>query len=396
MLYALDQRSIWAYIRPMAPTAVGPPTQTDDGRWRITRHADALVALRHPALAVGPRALERRGVDTGPLVDLRRHQLINLNGPEHSSLRRMLERAFTPRAVRLMRQQVDERSQSLVSDFDKTCAFDFVDRFAFRLPISVIADMLGVDNDVETIRTLSSALVRTFDPNLDDGGIAEAANAAESFSELLGQAVSERRVSPREDLLSHIVRSADEEGITDLVIIANAVLLITAGFETTMGLISNTTWLLARNHGAREAIIQDSSLVPAAIEESLRLEAPISSIVRLTRAPIEIGDVKIEAGQDVVIDLASANRDPSVFNDPEQFVLSRATSPHVAFGGGAHFCLGAALGRLEGISAIESLIPVLPALRLLDDQIAWKPHPTVHCPAWLNVSITDVDDRFAT
>ncbi len=384
----LDPRSEAPYIHHMALSTVGPPRQGTDGRWRITRHADVLVALRHPALAVGPRALERRGVDTGPLVDLRRRQLINLNGSDHSLLRRMIERAFTPRAVRKMRTQIDERSRTLVAAFAESAEFDFIDRFAFRLPITVIADMLGLDDDADTIRTLSSALVRTFDPDLDDAGLTGAANAATSFSDLIGHAVIERRTSPREDLLSDLVQSAVKEGVQDLDVIANAVLLVTAGFETTMGLIANATWLLVENQAARDALSRDSTLASQAVEETLRLESPISSVVRVTRSPVEIGGTTIEAGQDLIIDLASANRDPEVFAEPHQFTLNRPSPPHVAFGGGAHFCLGAALGRLEGVSAIESLASVLGRLHIVDKEIEWKAHPTVHCPARLRVLIT--------
>jgi cytochrome P450 len=300
----------------------------------------------------------------------------------------MIERAFTPRAVRKMRTQIDERSRTLVAAFAESAEFDFIDRFAFRLPITVIADMLGLDDDADTIRTLSSALVRTFDPDLDDAGLTGAANAATSFSDLIGHAVIERRTSPREDLLSDLVQSAVKEGVQDLDVIANAVLLVTAGFETTMGLIANATWLLVENQAARDALSRDSTLASQAVEETLRLESPISSVVRVTRSPVEIGGTTIEAGQDLIIDLASANRDPEVFAEPHQFTLNRPSPPHVAFGGGAHFCLGAALGRLEGVSAIESLASVLGRLHIVDKEIEWKAHPTVHCPARLRVLIT--------
>ena len=328
----------------MSPTIVGPPRQGADGRWRITRHADVNTALRHPALAVGPRALERKGVDTGSLVDLRRRQVINLNGPEHVRIRRIIERAFLPRAVKRLREQIDERSETLVRGLPESQPFDFVDRVAFRLPIIVMADMLGLDDDIETIRILSSALVRTFDPALDHAGLQAAADAASSFSALLGRGVHMRRASSREDFLSDLVQSANAEGIDDEDVIANAVLLVTAGFETTMGLIANATWLLVRNPAARDTVIKDSDLVTKAIEETLRLESPISSIARFTRAKVISGGVEIDTDQDLIIDLASANRDPAVFHEPDQFSLIRQANPHVAFGGGAHF---ASVPRLD-------------------------------------------------
>lgn len=371
----------------MTAGRVGPPRTGADDRWRITRHADVAAALRHPALSVGPRALDRRGVDAGPLVELRRRQLINLDGPPHHQLRRMVERAFTPRAVRSMRTSIEHRSAELANGLADSSTFDLVDRYAFKLPVTVICDMLGLDDDVDAIRALSSALVRSFDPDLDDVGLESASAAATAFSELLAQAVDERRDRPRSDLLSEIVRSAADDGVEDRAVVANAVLLVTAGFETTMSLIANAVWLLATHRDVLETVLRDRSLVPGLVEETLRIESPISSVARFASEHLTIGGTEIPAGHDVVLDLAAANRDPEVFPDPERLLVSRSPNLHLAFGGGHHFCLGAALARLEACCAVESLLGLLPDLRLVDEQVEWKPHPTVHCPARLMCSI---------
>ncbi|MFM8867096.1 MAG: cytochrome P450 [Ilumatobacteraceae bacterium] len=372
----------------MTPMRVGPPQEDADGRIRITRVSDVSAALRQPSLAVGPRALERRGVDTGPLVDLRRGQLINMNGEEHSALRRTMERAFSPRAVRRMQESVARRSHKLVDEIDFSSPVDLVDRLAFRLPISVIADMLGLEGDVEAIREFSSALVRTFDPDLDDAGLLAASDAASALSALVREAIAERRDDPRDDLLSDLVESARVESIPDSVAVANAILLVTAGFETTMGLIANSVLLLTSHRAALAEVVSQPQLTTKAVEETLRLESPISSIVRMASDPVVIGGKSISAGQDVIIDLAAANRDPNVFEDADSFRLTRTQNSHVAFGGGPHFCLGAALGRLEGNAALSALLPWLPRLTLLDEVVQWKNHPTVHCPARMPVVLS--------
>ena len=363
------------------------PVEEREGVWRVSSHEQVSALIRDARLTVGPVALARSSGPAGPLLDLRRRQLINIDGTQHRVLRAMVNRAFTPRAVAGLRDEIFQRAQRMVDVLPVEGLIDIIPSFAFALPVATICDLLGLPGDVSGVQEWSSALVRSFDPDLGLDGLERADAAVGLFRDHLLPFIEDRRRSPQADLVSQVVTAAVSEGLEDDDVLANVILLFTAGFETTMGLISNGVLLLLGAPDQAEEVRRTvgSGGLQRAVEEVLRFESPIRSVARVATERIELDGVVVEEGRTVILDLAVANRDPERFERPDVFDVSRVENPHLAFGGGPHFCVGAGLARLEGAVALGAILDLLPELELVEGGLVWKDHPTVHCPATLMV-----------
>jgi cytochrome P450 len=342
--------------------------------------------LRDRRLVAGPIALTTAHGEGSALAHLRAAQMINMNGPDHARVRGVVARAFSPRAIADLDTEIADRVDSILSGLEGRSQVDIVESFAFQVPIHVICGMLGIEAeaDLDRIRGWSEAMVRSFDPSMDRAELQTADGAVEQFTAYMRSEIAGRRATPGPDLISAMLQAAGEEGaLDDDELIANAILLVTAGFETTMSLIAGTIRLLLVDEARRDALLEDPKSVAGVVEEALRLDGPIVSVARV--AGSDIDDSPIDEGDPVILDLAAAGMDPAVFFEPESFDPHRSPNRHLAFGGGPHLCLGAPLARLEANIAVERFVSRFPQARLADDDAEWRDHATLHSLRRLDV-----------
>ena len=341
---------------PQAEMAARCPVHRIPGRpaVMVTGMEAVLVVLRDPD-RFSSRAPRPRPGDLGT-------SLIHLDGEEHARQRRLVNRAFTPRAVAGMRPRIEAIAHELIDGFCTDGSADLVQRYSGPLPFVVMAEALGIpatDRD-RFVHWADEAIAHT-----SAGGVAPSDGEFRTY--VLSQ-VSERRAEPRDDLISQIVHATEgEDRLTDAQLVALVRLLIIAGIETTANLIASLVRLLLEDRGLWLAVLADRALVPNAVEEALRLDPPLNWTPRLTAGQADVAGCPIEPDTMVLAGLASANRDPLLHRDPEVFDLQRPTGDgpgHLAFGNGVHFCLGAALARLEGDVALNALLDRLPDLEL--------------------------------
>ena len=268
---------------------------------------------------------------------------------------------------------------------------DLVEEYAFPLPIMVIAMMLGANpHDHPLFRkwalSLQNASASRLKPPPEVYENAE--KAIQDFINYFKPIIAERRANPREDLISNLVKAADEgDKLSDEEIVATCTHLLTAGHETTVNLIAKGTLALLRHPDALKLLRSHPELMPNAIEEIIRYDTPIQMITRWAYADIEIGNQLIKRGDSVGIMLGSANRDPLRFENPEVFDIQRQDTKNAGFGGGIHYCLGSALARAEGQIALNVLLNRLPEFRLISDNIDWANNIIFHGPNHLPVSL---------
>jgi pimeloyl-[acyl-carrier protein] synthase len=354
------------------------------GAWVATHHRDVEHVLRDPAFSTDRNAVplmrlvERATRGEPDFENLIDHNLLMIDGSKHARLRGLVSRAFTPRRVEQLRPRVEAIVAELLDEAARRRAagtpFDLVHHFAQPLPARVIGELLGVPaRDADALRHWSDDLVELLDPLSGHDGLEPPKRAARGLAELFRELLAARRRDPRDDLLSAMI-AADQDGDTldEGELLALCMLLLVAGHETTTNLIANAVILLLRHPDERKRVQDDLALVPAAVEESLRLEPPIQLTDRAVVAPCEIGGVALRPGQLVAVSLAAANRDPDVFPDPERFDVGRRETRHFAFGLGRHVCLGAALARLEAVAALEGLLRRFPDFRGDADPPDWK------------------------
>ncbi|HEU5417534.1 MAG TPA: cytochrome P450 [Streptosporangiaceae bacterium] len=294
--------------------------------------------------------------------------LLTMDPPDHTRLRRLVAGAFTPRAVAGLEPWIRDTTVRLLTAADGAAGFDLIDALAFPLPIAVISHLLGVPaEDQARFRAWGNEVAATgLDLQTTTAAQAQTRAAELELTGYLQDLVRERRAHPDDSILSALI-AAEQEGdrLTSGELVSTALLLLIAGFETTVNLIGNGTVALLRDPGSWTRLRQDPALVPAAIEEMLRYDSPVQLTVRVATEDVEIGGRVIAAGRAVIVFIGGANRDPRVFEQPDEFRTDRPDpGRHLAFSLGIHHCLGASLARLEGRIAIEELTRRFPALEL--------------------------------
>ncbi|MFM7736415.1 MAG: cytochrome P450 [Alphaproteobacteria bacterium] len=357
---ANDPYPFYAQMRreaPVAPLGVM-------GLWGVARHEDVLRGLRDPetfSSVVGERRLA--GEELPP-------SMIFNDPPLHTRLRGLSAKAFTPRMVELQREPIERRSRELVDAMLAKRDPDVVLDLAYPLPVMVIAHMLGVaDGDHATFKRWSDAIIENVAPILLTGDDSALANVNREFDEHFSARLEKLRLEPEDNLLSELVHVETDEGrLTDLELLMFCRLLLVAGNETTTGLIVNAIRVFSERPDVLERVRANPDLLPAAIEEALRYYAPFQATFRRTTRDVEIGGATIPANSRILVFLASANRDESVFERPDEFRLDRGTNRHVAFGMGIHYCVGAPLARLEADVALRELLPRISAVSILPGQ----------------------------
>ena len=302
-----------------------------------------------------------------PRTGLPAADLLTMDPPDHTRVRRLVAGAFTPRAIAGLEPWIREVTVRLLADADGAAGFDLIDTLAFPLPIAVICHLLGVPTeDRAQFRAWGHEVAATLDPQTAAAARADTHAAELALTGYLQDLVRERRAHPDDSILSALI-AAEEEGdrLTSGELVSTALLLLIAGFETTVNLIGNGTVALLGDPDGWDRLRQDPGLVPAAVEEMLRYDSPVQLTFRVATEDVEIGNGVLAAGQGVVALIGGANRDPEVFERPDEFRIDRPDAGrHLSFSLGLHHCLGAALARLEGRIAIEELTRRYPALEL--------------------------------
>jgi cytochrome P450 len=334
--------------------------------WVTFGHAEADAVLRHRGLG---RLWTLRWPDERlpNYTLLHEHSLLENEPPTHTRLRRLVAAGFGRRQVERLRSRVTEIAGALARDVRDAGAggstVDLMPLYAEPLPVAVIATLLGVpDGDRGLLRPWSNAIVKLYEPSppVERRRAAEAA-AAEYVAYVRGL-VDYRRRHPGEDLLSDLIATRDADGsrLSEDELVATAVLLQMAGHEASVNVVGNGTHALLAHPAERARLTPE--LVPAAIEELIRYDSPLQLFERTATEPVRIGPVTVEPGQKIAALLGAANRDPAVFADPDRLDLGRAPNPHLGFGAGIHFCLGAPLARVELQAALATLVTDLPGL----------------------------------
>ncbi|MFF3286193.1 cytochrome P450 [Streptomyces sp. NPDC003023] len=341
---------------------VGPVHQvrsTDGGRfWLIVGHDEARAAFSDARLVKSPAAVGMTMLD----VDIVGPHLLAVDPPDHTRLRKLVSREFTPRRVEALRPRVQGITDELLDEMLPAGRADLIDSLAFPLPIVVICELLGIPAaDRDVFRKWSNEIVV---PTSEEAGV----DAVRQLAAYLDELIEDKRCAgPTDDLLSALVRTRAEDGdrLSLAELRALAYLLLIAGHETTVNLISNGVRALLTHPDQLAALRADLGLMGGAIEEMLRYDGPVeAATLRFSTAAVPFGDVVVPQGEMVLIGLAAADHDPARFPAPDRFDIRRAAQGHLAFGHGLHFCLGAPLARLEAAVAIRSLLERCPGLAL--------------------------------
>ncbi|MEC4018170.1 cytochrome P450 family protein [Streptomyces sp. H27-D2] len=374
--------------------------------WLVVGHEASRSALTDDRLSKDWQFANITDTTSGAAINA---NMLEADPPEHTRLRRLVAKEFTSRRVEALRPRVREIAEELLDAMSAGSATgggvaadsggaaaglvpgartpgartfgsrapearraDLVDAFCFPLPMTVICELLGVPSlDREAFRGWSNEIVARTSPEAE-------AEAVREMGAYLVELIEDKRCSPGEDLISALIRTMDEDGdrLSSDELVGMAFLLLVAGHETTVNLISNTVRALLQHPEQLAALRADMSLVDGAVEETLRYDGPVeTSTYRFAREPVEIGGTTIPAGEAVLVALASAGRDPNRFPDPDRFDIRRPAQGHVAFGHGLHFCLGAPLARMEARIAVRALLERCPELALdLDPaELEWVP-----------------------
>ncbi|GAA3876064.1 cytochrome P450 family protein [Streptomyces sedi] len=372
--FVADPYPAYAWLRAHAPVHRATlPSGVE--AWLVTRYRDARAALADPRLSKNPsrhsadrHASGRVGIPGERGAGLMTH-LLNIDPPDHTRLRRLVSQAFTPRRVAAFEPRVRELTERLVDGFAGRGSADLIDEFAFPLPIYAICDLLGVPaEDQEDFRSWAGMMLHTSGKR---GGVGRAVKRMRAY---LAELIHRKRSEPGDDLISGLIRASDHgEQLTEDEAAAMAFILLFAGFETTVNLIGNGVHTLL-GHPAQLALLQeglaagDDRLLATAVEELLRYDGPVELATwRFATEPLTLGGRSVGAGEPVLVVLAAADRDPERFAEPDTLDLTRSDNPHLGYGHGVHYCLGAPLARSEARTALAVLLRRLPDLRRAGD-----------------------------
>jgi cytochrome P450 len=356
------------------PLLAGAPPLLSFGDMKfalVVRYADVTAGLRdHEHLSSVPPPPPPRAYQ-GRFAGSR--NMLNADPPQHSRLRKLVSRDFTPRRIRELEPRIREIAKELLDKVEARGTFDVMADLANVLPVTVIAEMLGVPPE------LNAKFKHWSDKIIGDGNnvpgnppAPEVVRVVDELGDYFTAEIEKRRANPGQDLVSALVAAQDEGDVMSSAdLLSFVTLLLVAGNETTTNLIGNGMLALGRDPDQFDALKHNPAMLPRAIEEMLRYDGPVQATVRFTKQPVQLGGTDIPAKAFVLMIVAAADRDPAQFKDPEKFDITRDPNDHVAFGEGIHFCIGAPLARMEARIAFEAMFERFPRLRLQDP--AMKP-----------------------
>ncbi len=377
-----DPYPFYAALRATSPACVVDPL----GAWLVTTYDEVLEVLRQPELysSSAMRAAMTRGRlddDEGPPT-----MVISTDPPEHTRLRMLVNRGFTPRRIQRVEPLARRITKDLVAEIDRRGECDLVGDLTVPLPVMVISELLGIEPErFEDFKRWSQVIVSVFGQLPTPEQLATFHNTLDELDEYLEPLIERRRKDPRDDIISVLTQKEEEDALNEDELIGFVILLLIAGNETTTNLIGNTILALWDNPTQLALLNKSPELIPAAVEEGLRFSSPVQMLFRQATRDVELGGEKIPEGAIVMPCFAAANRDPKRFENPDRFDIGRDNQGHVAFGLGVHFCLGASLARLEARIALEALVPRLAKLRCREERIRWSESPFLRGPQRLRV-----------
>ena len=354
-----------------------PVHQSPLGFWVLTRYEDCVAVLRDQRFGRAGFEGFLESIYGAPTHERLPRSMLFQDPPDHTRLRALVSRAFTPRVVEGLRPRIQQVVDGIIDRALDARSMEVIGDLAYPLPVTVISEMLGVPaGDQESIKGWSADIARSLDAiglQVDPDIVERGRVARRAIGDYFRQLLPERRRQPRNDLLSLLI-AAEEQGdkLSEGELLSTCILLYIAGHETTVNLIGNGLLALLRHGDQLKRLREEPALAASAVEELLRYDGPVQRTARFTTVDVEIGGRAIDKGAMVVTVIGAANRDPAQFPEPDRLDLGRIDNRHIAFGFGIHFCLGAPLARLEGQVALGTLARRLPALALATDTVEWR------------------------
>jgi unspecific monooxygenase len=371
--FLADPYPAYAELRAKGRVHYYEPTN----QWLVPHHADVSALLRDRRLG---RTYQHRFTheefgrtappqEHEPFHTLNDHGMLDLEPPDHTRIRRLVSKAFTPRTVERLKPYVRGLADDLASALVTAGGGDLLKDVAEPLPVAVIAEMLGIpEPDRAPLRPWSADICGMYELNPSEETAAKAVRASVEFSDYLRELIAARRKEPGEDLISGLIEAHDEgDRLTEQEMISTAVLLLNAGHEATVNSTVNGWYALFRNEAQLAALRADHTLIPSAVEELMRYDTPLQLFERWVLDDIEIAGTTIPRGAEIALLFGSANHDPDVFTAPDRLDLTRTDNPHISFSAGIHYCIGAPLARIELAASMTALLERAPALRLAEE-----------------------------
>jgi cytochrome P450 len=368
-----------------------PVAPLDDGFWAVSTFAAVAALIEDPRMGKDQRKSE---MPLTPIQRIEPRPLLFLDPPEHDRLRALVTHQFTPARVNALHGRIAELVDEYLDARRDQGQIDIVDDFAYPLPVTIICELLGVPREDEAqFHVWADTLAHALDPDPGETMTQEALFAAQQLVTYMRKLVEAKRAQPGDDLISALAVTGDPaDHMDDANLMTTLVLLLIAGHETTVNLITNGTLTLLRNPDQLALLRDHPERAPFVVEEVLRFEPPVQFAQRFPLADIEMDGVNIPQGSGVRLIFAAANRDPRRFHDPDRFAPDRPAIEHFGFGGGIHYCLGAPLARIEGQVALSAIARRLVNPRLVEDPPPYRPNAVLRGPLHLPVAFDGLRD----
>ncbi len=352
-----------------------PVHRNKDGSYFLTRYRDLELTYKHPAMSSDKKVDFKPAMKDGALYLHHTTSLVFNDDPYHARVRKLLAAAFTPRKLAELEPLIERVIDELLDELTERDTFDLMDDFALMLPIEIISNMLGVHREKRhLLHGWSNTILGGLEPALSDEARDAGNQAVEEFSAYLEELIEERLKNPDEGgqgevLATLIFGEVDGEKLSLVELVQNCIFLLNAGHETTANLTANGICALIENPDQLRRLQDDPSLIDTAVEETLRYDSPVQLGNRRLAEDLEVGGVAMKEGDYIHMAIGAANRDPEIFENPDQFDVGRNPShPHFAFAWGKHICLGATLGKIEGRVAIGKFVQKFPNVEFAGDR----------------------------
>ncbi|MEW6733437.1 MAG: cytochrome P450 [Acidobacteriota bacterium] len=352
------------------------------GVWVLSRYADVWAVLRDTRFSADTRKwngyqaryFRQKQGHSSLLANFHSKWMLFLDPPDHTRLRSLISKAFTPQVVESLRPRIQQIMNELIESSQSADTIDIIGDLAYPLPIIVIAEMLGLPvEDCDKLKQWSYELLPSFDPLMSLKVFERINQVVLEFTDYFRRIIAQRRNVSCSDLLSKLIIAEEQhDRLTESEIIATSIMLFVAGHETTVNLIGNSMYALLKHPEQLITLKNNPLLIQSAVEELLRYESPVQFTYRMALEDVEIGGKTIQQGQQVILCLGAANRDPSQFPDPDSLDITRQDNRHLAFSHGTHYCLGALLARAQGQIAINTLIKRFPYIKLTTEKPEWR------------------------